>query len=144
MGYKNKVFSEMAKELGKDIGKAARVSGKFMWDALRTEFVPREKKTKLKNYDPPEFYLKAARPFLKMFGGFLAGSASIVLTNSPDLTNAALKANPFYVYGLADGMYEAVEAKDNNVSLPPATLLIELPYSCFSNLRKRIQKNYST
>ncbi len=120
----------MTKQFGKNIVK-------FVKDAFLTEVVPRELKSKLKNYDLPEGYLKIARPFLKMYGGFLVGSASIVLMNSPDLSNAVLRATPFYAYGLADGMYEAVESRDNNMSLPPATLFIELPYSCFSNLYKR-------
>jgi len=125
------------KEAGRDLSNVVRVSGKFIKDAFLTEVVPRELKLKLKNYDPPKGYLKAVRPFLKMYGGFLAGSVSILMSKDSGLPTAMLRANPFYIYGFGDGIYDLLDTKKYETSLPPATLAIEMPFSYLSNLHKK-------
>jgi len=137
MSYKNKLLLELMKAAGRDFSNVALESGKFIKDAFLTEVVPRELKPKLKNYDPPSGYLKTIRPFFKMFGGLLAGSAAILLSNDSDLSTAMLRASPFYIYGLGDGGYEAIDGRKADAYLPPATFAIELPYSYFSNLHRR-------
>lgn len=143
MNYKNKIIFELIKEATIDISKIAKQSGKFIRDAFLTEIVPRELKSKLKNYEPPQKYLKVIRPFLKAYGGFLAGFASIFLSKDPDLSTSMLKANSLFIYGLGDGIYDLLEKERVNDYFPPATLCIELPYNYISNLYKRSRAKLS-
>lgn len=138
MHYKGKMLLEIPGEAGRDLMKAVKATGKFIKDAIMTEVVPGELKSKLKNYNPPEGYIKAVRPFLKIYGGFfLSGSASILLSKNADLSTAFLRANPFYLYGLGDGCYDVLNFGRSESSLPPATLAIEIPYSFMSEIFRK-------
>jgi hypothetical protein len=159
MGYKNKVFSEMAKEFGKDIGKAARVSGKFVKDAFLTEIIPRKFKSKLKdksklnNYNP-DFYVKNVRYSLKFGAGVLGGCTLAYFLRNTDLLTMSGLAIPFAVGGVTDANYGMgdytgyhISSRKHDSYLPPAAWPIEFVYNAaggistyFSNLHNRALK----
>jgi hypothetical protein len=132
MSYKNRLFLELMKEAGEDLTNVARASGKFIKDAVLTEVVPRELKSNLRNYSPPDFYLKAIRPSLKFWATFLGGTASVFLGKNTNLGTAAFRAQPIYIYGFADFGYDLADFKQSEYYLPPATLLVEGGYKAYS------------
>jgi hypothetical protein len=140
MSYKSKILLEMPREKGRDLFKAVKATGKFVKDAFLTELVPRELKSKLKNYDPSYSYIKVVRPSLKFWGTVIGGTASLFLGKNPDLPAAALRAQPVYIYGFVDFGYDLADFKGSESYLPPATLLIEGGYKAFSYFSNLLKK----
>jgi len=111
MDRKNKKFLDAVNRIGKGIGNATIKTGKFFKDAVLTEFVHKEFKPSLGDYNPSETYVDSIRAPLKLFGSGLIGAGGIlghVLTNNPDYSIAGVT---LFVLGWMDSFYDQFDSQ---------------------------------
>lgn len=160
MGYKSNLLSRMAEVLAEDAEPIIRGTNgisksvwKFVKDAFLTEVVPKELKSKLKNYDPDSNYIRKVRPALKIMGQ--TGVIVPLVTLTKDLPNTTQNVIMWSSFGcgFVDFAYEFADSLKNpkDPYLAPATWPIELGYNIikdtrdyFSDLGKRTRfKTYT-